>query len=299
VLLELPYLLKTLEIDMADKKVGVVVVHGIGSQGAHRPDASDKVTFSKDMHKRVMRGLGAQKGDVAWREVFWADVLQERQMGYLKKIKRKTGWDNARQLVMCNLSDAASYRQTPDGSDKTYEEIHKRVADTIRDMEGDIGPDGQIVVLAHSLGGHIMSNYIYDQQAHMRHNDGQGMHVSALQNMTTVSGIITFGCNIPVFVFSYPEEDVNPIDFPGSRLPADKHFKTWWYNFYDKQDILGYPLADTSTAYATLAKAKKLRDVPINAGGLLNAWNPLSHNAYWRDSDVTDPIIRFVQNMLR
>lgn len=283
---------------MADYKVGVIVVHGIGSQGNKQPGSTSDITFSKEMHKRVMKGLGGQGADVAWREVFWSDVLQGRQAAYLKKIKRKTGWDNVREFVMCNLSDAASYRQTPDGSDKTYEEIHKRIENCVRDMEGDVGPDGQIVVLAHSLGGHIMSNYIYDQQAHKRRT-GQGMHSSALQNMTTISGLITFGCNIPVFVFSYPEEQIKPIAFPGSALPDKKHFRTWWYNFYDKQDILGYPLAETSPAYATLVKTRKLRDVPINAGGLLTAWNPLSHNAYWRDSDLTDPVIRFIQNMLR
>lgn len=284
---------------MPDKKIGVVVVHGIGSQGDKRPDTSGEITFSKEMHKRVMKGLGPQTADVAWREVFWSDVLQGRQDAYLKKIKRKTGWDTVRKFVMSNLSDAASYQLTPDGLDRTYQDIHQRVEDTIRDMEADIGPDGQIVILAHSLGGHIMSNYIYDQQAHMRRNDGQGMHGSALQNMTTVSGLITFGCNIPVFVFSYPEEDVTPIDFPGTALPDAKRFKTWWYNFYDKQDILGYPMADTSPAYGDLSKAKKLRDVSINAGSTFSAWNPLSHNAYWRDSDVIDPIVRFIQNMLR
>lgn len=165
-------------------------------------------------------------------------------------------------------------------------------------MEDDIGPDGQIVVLAHSLGGHIMSNYIYDQQSHKR-KSGAGMHGSNLQNMTTMSGFITFGCNIPVFVFSYPEDRVIPINFPGENLPANKHFKTWWYNFYDKQDILGYPMAETSPAYDALARSKKLRDKAINAGGVFTAWNPLSHNAYWRDHDVTDPIARFIKNMLR
>lgn len=283
---------------MPDKKVGVVVIHGIGSQGTARPTDSNKITFSEDMHKRVMKSLGAKGGDVAWREVFWSDILQGRQEEYLKKIKRKTGWDNARKIVMCNLSDAASYRTNADGTDKTYERIHQRVEDTIRDMEDDIGPDGQIVVLAHSLGGHIMSNYIYDQQSHQRKTGG-GRHGSNLQNMTTISGFITFGCNIPVFVFSYPEGRVFPIDYPGANLPTNKQFKTWWLNFYDKQDILGYPMAETSPAYADLAKSKGLQDKRVNAGGLLSAWNPLSHNAYWRDSDVTGPIAQFIQKMLR
>lgn len=254
--------------------------------------------FPRKCTSASWRAGGAKNGDVAWKEVFWSDVLQSRQEDCLKKIKRKTGWDNTRHFVMCNLSDAASYCFTPDGTDQTNEEIRSRFEGNILDMEKDIGPKGQIVILAHSLRDHITSNYIYDQQSYLVRKK-VGMHSSNLQNMTTVSGLITFGCNIPVFVFSYSEEDVIPIGYPGSNLPANKKFKTWWYNFYDKDDILGFPMADTSRAYGALAKSTGLVDDSINACGFFDAWNPLSHNAYWRDNELTDPIVHFIKNKLR
>ena len=54
--------------------------------------------------------------------------------------------------------------------------------------------------------------------------------------------------------------------------------------FYDKDDVLGWPLADLSARYANL-----VTDIEINAGGgfwgwLTSSWNPLSHNQYWQDS---------------
>ncbi len=280
------------------KDIGVLVIHGMGSQGRDAPPSTDALSFSKDMFGRVKGFIGKDMDRVAWREVFWSDVLQSRQEAYLKSIKRRTDFDTLRRFVMCNLSDAAAYRPTSDQSDKTYELIHERIDRTLADLEGDIGPDAPVLVVAHSLGGHIMSNFIYDQQAHRRRM-GHGRFGTALQNAETVAGLMTFGCNIPVFVFAYPAADVRPINFPGTALDAKLHFKTWWYNLYDRDDVLGYPLKDIGPHYKALHDSKGLRDVSVNAGNFLTSWNPASHNAYWKDEDVYKPVGRFIQNMGR
>ncbi|WP_299693302.1 hypothetical protein [uncultured Tateyamaria sp.] len=278
------------------KDIGVLVIHGMGSQGRVAPPRTDTLSYSKDMHGRVGAFLGATMDRIAWREVFWADVLQSRQEAYLKAIKRRTDFDALRGFVMCNLSDAASYRPTSDQNDKTYELIHQRVDQTLADLADDVGPDAPILIVAHSLGGHIMSNFIYDQQAHHRRM-GQGRFAAAVQNTQTVAGLITFGCNIPVFVFAYPAKDVMPIAFPGTALAPALRFKTWWYNLYDRDDVLGFPLKNIGPKYEALHDAKGLRDVPVNAGGFLTSWNPASHNAYWKDEDVYKPVGRFIQNL--
>ena len=280
------------------KDIGVLVIHGMGSQGRTAPPATDQLSFSKEMHGLVSSFIGQTMDRVAWREVFWSDVLQPRQEAYLKAIKRRTDFDQLRAFVMCNLSDAASYRLTPDMNDRTYERIHERIDGTLADLAGDVGPDAPILIVAHSLGGHIMSNFIYDQQAQLR-RAGQGRFAAPMRNTATVAGIITFGCNIPVFVFAYPPEDVRPIDFPGTALPPELRFKTWWYNLYDRDDVLGYPLKDIGPQYTALHASKALRDVPVNAGGFLTSWNPASHNAYWKDADVYKPVGRFIRNMAR
>lgn len=280
------------------RDIGVLAIHGMGSQGRTAPPGTDQLSFSRDMHKRVASFIGGAMDRVAWREVFWADVLQPRQEAYLKSIKRRTDYDQLRAFVMCNLSDAASYRPTTDQNDRTYVRIHDRVDRTLSDLMGDVGPDAPILIVAHSLGAHIMSNFIYDQQAHLRRS-GQPRFAAAMQNTQTVAGLITFGCNIPVFVFAYPPEDVRPIAFPGTALAPGLRFKTWWYNLYDRDDVLGYPLKDVGPHYAALHDSKALRDVPVNAGGLLTSWNPASHTAYWKDEDVYKPVGRFIQNMAR
>ena len=280
------------------RKIGALVIHGMGSQGRRKPADSAVPSYSKKMQKRVAQELGTDFERVAWREVFWSHVLQERQEAYLKSIKRRTDFDDLRKFVMCNLSDAASYRKTGDQADNTYELIHREVAQTLAELRADLGDGGPILIVAHSLGGHIMSNYIYDAQVHAARH-GQPPSTAAIENMETVCGLITFGCNIPVFLFSYPADEIRPIDYPGDKLPDKMKFRTWWYNFYDRDDILGYPLADIGPKYRKLADDKHLLDHSVNAGDILTSWNPLSHNAYWKDAEVYEPVARFLRNMLR
>ena len=111
--------------------------------------------LSGGMAQRVARKLGKRAQDIIWREVTWADILQKRQREYLDLIRDKTGSDPARAFVLSALSDAASYRKVSDGSAAIYEQIHSRVELTMRALAAEIGPDGPVLILAHSLGAQL------------------------------------------------------------------------------------------------------------------------------------------------
>lgn len=283
---------------MSTEKIGVIVIHGVGGQGYEKPASSADLTFSQAMARRVRRNLGDAAARVAWREVFWSDILQQRQRAFFDSIRDKTSADAPRAFVMSALSDAAAYRRTGDGSAPIYEQLHSRVEKAVRDLQGDIGPEGAVLILAHSLGAHVMSNYIYDlQRFHAR--TGQGRFGSPLQDMQTVAGLMTFGCNIPVFLFAYPPEDIVPIAFPGGALPKDRHIMTWWQNFYDKQDIMAYPLGAAAPCYARMVADRQLRDVPIHLGApVSDRWDPLSHGSYWDDAELVTPVAHYITKML-
>ncbi len=280
------------------QKIGVIVIHGVGHQDVTRPTNSSELTFSRDMARRVRRKLGERGAHMAWREVVWSDILQKRQQSFFEDIRDKTGADAPRAFVMSALSDAAAYRKTADGSAAIYEQIHARVEMAMRDMQGDLGPDGPVLILAHSLGGHIISNYIYDLQKFAART-GQGRFGSPLQEMQTVAGLMTFGCNIPVFLFAHPQRDVVPIAFPGSHLTEEDQITTWWQNFYDKQDILSYPMGPAAPCYAKMVTDRALRDVPIHLGRpTIEGWDPLSHGSYWDDAELIAPVVHYINKML-
>ncbi len=289
---------KFTEALMSNFKMAVVAIHGMGSQ--HNPQnqpPSSTPTFSKDLRKKVAREVGSDMDKVNWQEVVWAQILQGRQKGYLRKINRSLGYDKLREFVVCNLSDAASYRPTPDGGDKIYAAIHEKIELVMRVIRHQIGDHAPILIVAHSLGGHIMSNYIYDKQRHLRHG-GPPTEPTPVENMQTVAGIVTFGCNIPIFLFAYPENEIYPIMAPNRDLPPALRFRTWWYNYYDRHDVLGFPLGKSAPSYEQLARDRALRDKPINAGKIFTSWNPFSHNGYWKDRDLYEPVADRIKDIL-
>jgi hypothetical protein len=152
------------------------------------------------------------------------------------------------------------------------------------------------VVIAHSLGAYIISNYIWDRQ----NKDPEGYGTTDFEAMKTLAGIVTFGCNIPLFMLAFDE--IQCIAFPPSGLsdfflganPQDVASAARWLNFYDPDDVLGYPLANLSPSY----EDSVIEDIAINAGGILYSWNPLSHSHYWTDNNMTKPVAEMLSGLL-
>ncbi len=269
---------------MMSKELAVVVIHGMGSQ------ASD---FAEPMIEEVndrVAGLNRDPSEIAWRPIYWANLLEARELKYFRAAKRTSDLDfvRLRKFVLTALGDASAYQRVESAHNTAYEDIHAHIKDEIASFYStDLGSeDKPLIVMAHSLGGHIMSNYIWDAQ----HANQSGR--SDFERMKTLSGMITFGCNIPLFTFAY--ENVEPIEFPLASLPDTLKKKAKWYNFYDPDDVLGYPLKPINSAYKNVVA----KDIPINVGGIVASWNPMSHNNYWTDNDFTKPVSKFIASFL-
>ena len=117
-------------------------------------------------------------------------------------------------------------------------------------------------------------------------------NLSPFKRMERLAGMITFGCNIPLFTFAH--HTVVPITFPAAQLSPSVKAKARWFNFYDPDDVLGYPLRPINSAYRNVVN----KDIAINVGGLFSSWNPLSHGAYWTDNNFTKPVARFISSIL-
>jgi hypothetical protein len=146
--------------------------------------------------------------------------------------------------------------------------------------------------MAHSLGCHMISNYIWDIQR-VREADREWIEeLGPFERMQTLAGMITFGCNIPLFTFACRR--VVPIAFPAKELPKAIRDKAKWLNFFDPDDVLGFPLKPINKAYDTVVDA----DIDINVGGIFTNWNPVSHNKYWEDKSMTKPVAQFLRTLL-
>lgn len=265
-------------------ELNILVIHGMGSQERY---------YSHPMRDEINERLGPEPaGRVSWGEAYWADVLKERQTEYFNEARQNAELDfiSMRRFMVHSVADASAYRRTEDEKDTVYGDIHAKVTMALKKLDDPDEPQKPLVVMAHSLGAHIMSNYIWDLQKPGAAPAG----ASDFLAMRTLAGMITFGCNIPFFTFAYRKSEIKPIAFPGSALAPALRERARWLNFYDPDDVLGYPLRPINYAYRKVVD----EDIAINVGGLTTSWNPLSHSHYWYDNDFTVPVTDFLRSLL-
>jgi len=264
-------------------ELGVFVVHGIGIQ---QPDFADD--FIAEMQERL-HALGIAADTIQWEPAYWADLLNDRERHLWDTLARDHAldWITVRQFFINFFGDAIAYQREPGQPPDMYHQVHQRMHDHLVHLRTALGQqDTPLVIIAHSLGSVIMSNYIWDEQT------GQGLGTTPFARMETLAGLVTFGSPIPLFTLGL--NDIVSIAFPPLGLPAPLHGHAQWLNFFDADDVLGYPLKPLSPSYAQTVSA----DLEINVGNLFTAWNPISHLEYWTDNDFTKPVAQLVHDLV-
>ena len=260
-------------------EVGVLIIHGMGSQ---QPD------FADGMIDKLKEKLGDKADSVCFQPVFWAPVLSGREQKVWNDLSAECDldWVKLRKFVLNALGDAAAYRFVPGVSNSTYYQIHDVIHKELTSLQAKLGGDNKpLVVCAHSLGSFIVSDYIWDRQ-HGKDADRYGQ--TAFTRIESLAGLITFGSNIPLFVLDC--DPVECITFPPATLPDELKPKARWLNFFDSNDVLGWPLKELSSSYRNMVT----EDREISVGGVLTSWNPLSHNEYWTDGDFIGPVAEVI-----
>ena len=197
-----------------------------------------------------------------------------------------------RWVVTDFIGDAIGYQITP-GERRIYDQIHGRIADTLRELAEEVGPDAPLCIIGHSLGTVIASNYFYDLQ--VERTTAKKLTPRSVRERTkqtpielgeTLAHFYTLGSPLALWALRYPGFGT-PIAVPAPTL--DRHhpgLSGEWVNFYDKDDLVGYPLRGLGPKYARAVTA----DCAVRIRGILVSWNPLVHPWYWNDSRVIDPI---------
>lgn len=294
---------------MAKSKVGILVTHGIGRT---------EKDFSKKLRTRLRKRLeqiGVDNSAVAYQEAYWQNVMQGRQELYMELASEAPiDWKRLRWLLLCFLSDASMYQWLPgrEPAQKIYDLVHQEVWKAIKRLEGKVEKNAPLIVMAHSLGSHIMSNYIWDRQKYwLPGNDDQGkdeLGLSDFQRMKTLASFITFGCNLPLFVLAVDPYRPICVPAPSGMLPDPWGGEGKWLNFYDPDDILGWPLrplAREKDGKAFMKPEDRARflsmvdDRPVDVGRwMLQNWNLFSHLGYWDDHDFSEPVADHVKELL-
>lgn len=280
--------------------IAVAIVHGAGIQGS---DFAEPMI--SELTGRFAKELGVSRQDAADEVVFeavhWAPVLQQAQTKLWRKVSagRDLDFVKLRRFMVDFAGDAIAYQPTPK-SREVYDSVHAVLAGSLRSLARNAGRAAPLCVIAHSLGTIISSNYFYDLSQSRR----PGMvskavrdvkQTTPLENGETLTLFYTLGSPIAVWSLRYRDFG-KPIPVPSPKL--EKHYPGLggeWVNYYDPDDVVGYPLRVLNDEY----KQSVRRDVAVNVGGLLSSWSPASHTAYWTDNDVTKPIARALARVWR
>lgn len=283
--------------------MGVFIIHGMGS-----PDVHFANTMIDELQTKISKEH-VNSNDIYFHPGHWADVLESKEEALWRKLSRnnKMRWKDTREFVISAFGDAIAYQRIQSTKHKdvytlVHEKIHEQLVKMrkeLRDGLPDSHPDLPLVVIAHSLGCYMISNYIWDRQHGYEQDKFGGNDFLEMKSLT---GMVTYGCNIPLFSLAYdtfeciafPSPDAISF-FPQSVTKLEFNSAVKWLNFYDPDDVLGYPLKPLSASYSNAVT----EDIRINAGGLLSSWNPLSHIAYDSDNDFTKPVAKVIAEILK
>lgn len=268
------------------KKVGVLLIHGMGSV----PDdfAHDAI---QELRERIS-GQGLNRDDIAWQSVYWAPILsaRESQLWVDLSAGNDLNWAKLRKFFTNAFGSVSAYQSAPEHCDNVYDKIHGTVSEALKELRAKLGnEDKPLLVIAHSMGSAIISNYIWDRQ---QGKEKERFGGSAFERMETMAGLVTLGSNIPLFTLAC--EPVVSIAFPPPELPEKLKKGAKWLNLYDSDDALGWPLKPLSRSYAEAVTA----DLEVNVGNILTSWNPANHAAYWTDDNVIKPTAYLLGSVL-
>lgn len=284
------------------RRLALVAVHGMGK--------TDK-DFNRDLVSDLKDRLGKDSQNVHFGKVYYQDILKPNEERVWNLVGRKVRWDALRKFLLFGIADAAGLESDKDGKRSDYCMAQVKIASALLEARRALDGNGPLIVLAQSLGGQVVSNYFWD--ANLRNNYGKDPSVGIWKDINAYAedispgkslsedevkfirgdnlvSMFTTGCNIPIFVAAHAKSNILPFK------PLAEGFE--WHNFYDQDDVLGWPLSCLSDEYK-----KVVVDHPVNAGGgilgwILKSWNPLSHLQYWADREILDPLVSAMRKFL-
>lgn len=260
---------------MSDK-FGVITIHGMGNQ---KPD------YANSLQKNLYRKLQQETIDHLVFKSIWYhgdfQVHQDKVWENMLNSGKPLDQQRLRKFFLNFLSDAAASEFRPDEEKSSYKRIQHTILRQLNALRVELGDqDRPIIIIAHSLGCQIISNYIWDAQN--RKGIWRDQKPTTFQMLDTASLVITSGCNIPLFVSGL--EKIEAIRKPNGLFQ--------WYNFYNRDDVLGWPLRPLSSGFPNAYDVVVTEDIEVNTG-----WTPLSHSDYWEDNNFINPVANLIEKL--
>lgn len=255
-------------------------------------------------YEEIYEQLRRRVGKATWEKlvfgfIYYQSVLQRQQEEIFIRTKPLIDWMKLRKFLLYGFSDAASLEHKKSDPKSAYHLTQKVIQEELDRVFFKAGEKAvPVVIIAQSLGCQVISNYIWDatpgKPSPPPHGiwaqpggNKSGSEKDIFRRLRTLARLYTTGCNIPIFVAGH--ERIVAIDKPNEGFR--------WHNFYDEDDVLGWPLKPLSPSYEKLVE-----DIEVNAGGgvlgaIMNSWTPFSHGEYWEDGEVLKHLVGTIEEL--
>lgn len=244
------------------KNIGILCIHGIGYKARQK--------FSSKLIERISL-LGKGVYNVKHRELLWGNALDRFQDECLESFTCSP-YKSLKLLLGRTIADAIAY-QPIKSKTSLYTTVHNGLAVVLQDfVDCDV-----IVLVGHSLGSIILSNFLWDIQ-----KSGEYPEVSdLLKNKQIIVGFL----GSPYSYYSFRTgKSFYPIESPNSQLEL--------LNFYNPKDIVSAPISDLSFHDQFYIKDYIVRNLP---------WRNMFINAhlnYWNNANIAKILHAYIQGAL-
>ena len=291
-------------------KIAVAIVHGICVGNEFDDKESSQYTDGMALALKLKLADIAEKSGSEAEKLEWADsklaisainwtpVLRDERRNLYDRldVDKLDSFFGLREFVFQAIADSLTYQITQSKIEDlwSYAGIHRCFAENLNSLaqEEQAGSDAPLCIISHSLGTVITSNYIYDLQTEKAQID---VGDTPLERGETLTSVYTMASQIPFWSLQHPNFD-RPMEVPGSELKQYYPQLTGeWINFYNKSDVIGYPLRSLNEAYSEAVT----EDKEVDDGGLLESWNPLSHCSYWTSESAIATIANGLHGILQ
>ena len=279
-------------------EVGVLIMHGVSDARSLREFKKEGgyATLVDRLTERIRRAHPeVKRSQIRFQPGFYSDILQGEQDKLWDKVADGLQWQRVRSIIFHLFSDATAYTNRVSSGPTPHQMIHERLRDQLNELRSSLRePEtARLVIAVHSLGCQVISDLIWDATGgDRRPRGGQPAYggiwkdrppANTFESFEALDLLVTFGCNIPLFVSGYESIKAFREPSPGFQ----------WHNFFDDDDVLGFPLQKIPSPRGGPPehryRVRVTRDHLIKTG-----LPPLSHVKYWGDRDMVHPMARML-----
>ena len=221
------------------------------------------------------------------------EAMQKRDMDYLR----------ARKFMLYGLSEAAAQMSDIDKRGGNYEKTQQAVYQTLERAAKAAGDTAPVILLTHSIGCSILSNYLWDaQRATINHGlwrDGgpKGVHKGSAKDLflrgKTLAHWYTLGASNPLWTAAMPRDQIQAV------TSDTRGYNFRWKNFYHPDDLFGWPLKPLSPSY-NQAVYRDYETRPLSDWSA-SSWGPqlVAHDGYWESEMVRSNLLEDLKDLLK